>query len=468
MKKLRHYKHPRVSAEYIDCPLCLTFDQYSLCSHKCLYCFSTALRSTNPSFSHELRQIDHKKIAKLFRRDTSELKSKWERALYECFFKRKQVLHWGGLNDPFCGIERRRKIGLKVIKAAIKTNYPVSFCTKGNVAKLKDHMEVFSDASSQANFMFHFTITVNDDKMAREIEPGAPSPTERLRSIEKLSNMGYVVGLRFRPFIPGISERGFEKLLNRARDAGIKSINFGFYNLYSASTEDPTLGKFSKKMSKYSPVDVCEYFNKLSIEKGVICKTLNRNMKEFYFRKVYDFCIKNKIIFACKDNDFRELNHSECCCGLPDKKLAKYLGIKVNKGFFNWQPYQVGSLIIRLRKAFWEAGGKKEIRVTLDEAIPRNDYTKFMQMSLFGKTSLSTIGMGTLNERVFTLRDEFTKKWNSTTPYYFYSGKMEPCDVDLEGNLIYRYVPSDYEFRWIEDGIDLAKFPLSTLGKLGE
>ena len=40
----KYYASPRISGEFLDCSMPMTFDQYSNCGYNCLYCFSTFQR----------------------------------------------------------------------------------------------------------------------------------------------------------------------------------------------------------------------------------------------------------------------------------------------------------------------------------------------------------------------------------------------------------------------------------------
>ena len=49
------------------------------------------------------------------------------RRYYEAFYKKKFLLHWGGLADPFCNFEKSNRKGYKLLKALGEENYPTLF-----------------------------------------------------------------------------------------------------------------------------------------------------------------------------------------------------------------------------------------------------------------------------------------------------------------------------------------------------
>ena len=90
------YTSPRISSEIADCSMCLTFDQYSYCSLGCLYCFAYFFKSNNPAMKEGigLKQI---KLSTLISTMQGTETNKTLKAYYEHFYKKKFVLHWGGV-----------------------------------------------------------------------------------------------------------------------------------------------------------------------------------------------------------------------------------------------------------------------------------------------------------------------------------------------------------------------------------
>jgi DNA repair photolyase len=58
--------------------------------------------------------------------------------------------------------------------------------------------------------------------MARLMEPGAPSPTQRLEAIRELSRAGIEVGVGVAPIIPGLNDGQIAEILKRAHAAGAR------------------------------------------------------------------------------------------------------------------------------------------------------------------------------------------------------------------------------------------------------
>ncbi|KSW12251.1 DNA photolyase [Pyrodictium occultum] len=67
-------------------------------------------------------------------------------------------------------------------------------------------------------------ITITTLRYAHMLEPGAPSPDERLRFAAELARRGVSVTLFLRPIVPGVTDRELEDIIRRAREAGIRTM----------------------------------------------------------------------------------------------------------------------------------------------------------------------------------------------------------------------------------------------------
>jgi DNA repair photolyase len=79
-----------------------------------------------------------------------------------------------------------------------------------------------------------FTITTLDDKLARLLEPGAPSPSQRLATLEKLARAGIRTWVFVAPVLPGITDDlgDLKAITKAARMAGAQEVDFDPLNFY--------------------------------------------------------------------------------------------------------------------------------------------------------------------------------------------------------------------------------------------
>ncbi len=191
------YQSPRVSSETMDCSLPMTFDHLSLCSLKCQFCFSFYSKSNNAMLAEgssrrvpvNLRSADMPKM--MLTMQGKDITDKRSQSLYNNFYKKKFILHWGGLADPFCNFEAYNMVGYPFINFLGEMNYPTLFSFKGSAILKKEYIQLFEKYSSQKNFAFQISMVTFDNEKSKNVEVGVPSPTVRLKIMKMLSQMGY-------------------------------------------------------------------------------------------------------------------------------------------------------------------------------------------------------------------------------------------------------------------------------------
>lgn len=446
-EKAFSYSSPRISSEFMDCSLPMTFDHYSYCSLGCVYCFAAMQKANNPSFSSNLHAVNYKSLIAAIK---GEPTSSRFRTLHQHFFSKRFVLHWGGLADPFCNFEKENKIGYKIIKAIAEEKYPTLFSFKGSAMFRPNFEKLFSKYAHQKNFAFQASIIAPSDKMSRKIEIGVPVTSQRIKALKYLSDMGYYTILRLRPFIIGISDDGLDDLLYQAKDAGIQAVSMEFVAIDVRNSKN--LSKRYKWMGELiGTTDFLKYFKALSPPERGGYMRLNRLVKERFVKQIYKFCIDNDILFACSDPDYKELNMSGSCCGMPDD-------YKENKEMENWSRSQLSFHLKEARKQYHLKG--KIMTFKFDKVFnPRQD--TYLKESGFGSDHVG-VSIKTASERLgLTFLEMAKNTWNNLkspgNPQNYFHGKMLPFRIDEKGNYVYIYKPSEYEERWAKEGIDLTK-----------
>lgn len=440
------YGSPRISSEIMDCSMPMTFDHLSYCSLGCLYCFAYFFKSNNPAMtSHELKSVDIPKLIKALEGKPVDARG---RLMYEHFYSRRFLLHWGGLADPFCYFEEANKAGLPLLQALGRLNYPTLFSFKGATIFNRRYCRVFEKYAEQRNFAFQISIITGDDKLAHDIEIGVPSPTKRLEAIKMLSDMGYWTILRLRPFTIGVSDQGLGDLLHRALEAGIKGVSMEFFAMDArANVGMKTRYDWISKLIGVK--DLMAYYKALSPRERGGYMRLNRLVKEAHVRQVYEFCAEHGLVFGCSDPDFKELNTSGSCCAMPDRYPA-------NPGLENWTRNQLTYHLKEARRTYHRTGGCVDLHFS--QVYGEESYLDNIQLV---NDHVAVTGMMNAERYSHTYRTIIQAHWNNlrspANPRNYFHGKVMPMGLDEEGNLIFRYVPTEYEARWKEDGLDLTR-----------
>lgn len=394
--------------------------------------------------THELKQVNVKGLLKKMNGESPN------DAMYQHFYKRKFLLHWGGLADPFCSFEKTNGTGLELIKGLGKLNYPTLFSFKGPTILEKNYLKCFEKYQKQSNFAFQASIITRDDDMAKRVEIGVPSPTKRLKALKELSDMGYWTILRLRPFIMGISDVGLEELLNDALAAGINGISCEFFAMDARAnigmkTRYDWLGQLT------GIKDMHDYYTVLSPKERGGYRRLNRLVKEPYIKKIYKFCIENNLVCGISDPDFKELNTSGSCCAMPDN-------FKKNPEMQNWTTSQLTYHLKEIRKTYHKTG--KLERLYFDK-VYNSDKETYLEEWRFANDHPCTVGMSQARVRSTNLKQITQRSWNNLrspgNPRNYFHGKVIPVDQDSTGNLVFEYAPHEYETQWKKEGIDLTK-----------
>lgn len=446
-QRATNYISPRISSEYMDCSMPMTFDHYSHCSLGCTYCFAYMFKTQNSSFSEKLHSINVKKMRQTLAGKPAD---KRQRSVYKHFYSKRFLLHWGGLADPFCNFEKINGVGYEIVKALAEHKYPTLFSFKGSAIFRPKFVQLFDDYKKNKNFAFQVSIIAPSDKISKQIEIGVPVTSRRIDAIKMLHDMGYWTILRLRPFIIGITDDGLSELLERCREAGINGVSMEFVAIDQRC--NAALIRRYKWLGKLiGTKNIMKYFTELSPKERGGYMRLNRLVKEPFVKKVYQFCVKHKLVFACSDPDFKELNMSGSCCGMPDNFPA-------NRELENWTKNQLTYALKEARRRYHSDG--RLIRFKFHKIFKEEE-----------DTYLSSVGMGQDHPGVAGTTASFRKNitylkiarnaWNNlrspANPRNYFHGKMMPILKDDRENLVFQYAPSEYEERWKEEGIDLSK-----------
>ena len=152
------------------------------CSHDCKYCYAKSLldfrglwNPQNPSIA-DIEKIK-RKIAKLP--------------------KDIPAIRLGGMTDCFQPIEKNHRITYETIKALNENQIPYLIVTKSAMVADDEYIEILNKDLAH----IQITITTTDDALSNTYEKASP-PSQRIKAIEKLQNLGFDVSVRLSPYIP--------------------------------------------------------------------------------------------------------------------------------------------------------------------------------------------------------------------------------------------------------------------------
>src|SRR3990167_665266 len=423
------YMSPRISTEVPDCGFPMTVDAYSLCAYDCSYCFASMIKISHNMAgkdfnARKVRAIDLAKLERMLSGKPNN--NLYEQELYNGFIRYKIPFHWGGLTDPFDRYEQQLGVGLSMLALLKQYNYPTFICFKGDALMHPEYQMVIQDAT---NFVFQMSIAGLDDHMGRLIDKGAPAISRRLEIMRMLSEMGKRVYWRFRPFVLGWSDLHMDELFDKVNEACLgkcEAVSIEWMAL--SGMADANLKALYDDMSKHLGYDVQEYWRRMSRSTDSY-RRCNEEVKRPHFLKAWGLARQYGMSFAVSDPHFKELNDSCNCCGVPktDPILGSYtIG------------QQTEAILIAKRKG-WVAWG--DMAQAMDWAA---NFKKVGDHINFGS------GRAHNKHKAMSVKDWLHMLWNSPenadSPYRYFWGKLLPQkDLDVNGDIVYDYVRSDYE-----------------------
>jgi hypothetical protein len=283
--------------------------------------------------------------------------------------------------------------------------------------------------------------------------------------------MGYYTILRLRPFIVGITDRTLDTILLKIKENKINAISVEFYSM-DLRCSSKVYERNNKEFSKYIGMDYYQFYKSISktTNRGTYLR-LNRDLKEFYIRKIYDFCINNNIHLAVSDPDFKELNMSGSCCGLPDYNQNN----KWDKVISNYSRLQATEMLTRMRREFWKINtvddvlnnNIKDVEFTFDDFMNLdstmsdfwNDKSNSGSFLSVHERRLSMGKRRSSNLKLFVLENFWNELKDSNCLVNYFDYKIIPLRKDNNGFIIYKYNVMPYEILWqTKYGYDLKKF----------
>jgi DNA repair photolyase len=193
----------------------ISFDRsinpYRGCEHGCIYCFARpthAYLGLSPGQDFESRLLAKPSAARL-------LNEELRKPNYQV-----RTMALGTNTDPYQPIDENYQITRQILGVLRDFRHPVGIVTKSNRV-LRD-IDILSEMASMGLARVALSVTTLDRKLARSMEPRAPTPERRIEAIAKLSEAGIPTTVMAAPMIPALNDHEMEKILETARGAGAK------------------------------------------------------------------------------------------------------------------------------------------------------------------------------------------------------------------------------------------------------
>ena len=217
-----------------------SINPYNGCGFGCIYCDSRSERYHLPeNFSSEISAKEN--AAALLDRRFSNTR----RLLPD-------PVCMSGTTDPYQKAEVSFGITRSCLEVFAKHSFPLHLVTKSTL--VRRDAQLLNEIGRKSWCSVSFTITSPRKEIARIIEPGAPAPQARFKTLELLKQQSNLqVGINLMPIIPFFTDdkSHLKRLVQMAADSGSDYILFA-----GLSLRDKQKKYFLKNLFQYSP-DVC-------------------------------------------------------------------------------------------------------------------------------------------------------------------------------------------------------------------
>ncbi len=182
---------------------------YRGCYHGCAYCYA---RPTHEYLSFGAGTDFDRKI--VVKPDAA--------ALLRQAFERKswhgERIIFSGVTDCYQPLEASLRLTRACLEVCLAYRNPVGIITKAPL--IERDLALLVELDRVASVSVSVSIPFWDPERARAIEPWVATPHRRMRTIEKLAQVGLRVGVNVAPIIPGLNDQEMPRVLEAAKAAG--------------------------------------------------------------------------------------------------------------------------------------------------------------------------------------------------------------------------------------------------------
>jgi len=267
------------------------FDVYSGCTHNCLYC----LYRKNPSFGSYASV------------KSEDFLSKIENELDEICSESSSpgIFYMGATSDIYQPLEKDLNLTRDVIKLFLKRRLPLVLGTKSTLI-LKD-LDILSQMASKELIEVSITLITLDEKLAKIIEPNAPSVENRLNLISNLTEANIPVSIHVAPFIPKhFTDSDLRNFIVKLRDVGavgMYSCILGIRKSYAS--------EFFNAISKYDTKFSNELRKMYIIKDNDSAKSPWSNLVYKEMKQLSKICQEENFEFYCEHIPVLDTNSRE-------------------------------------------------------------------------------------------------------------------------------------------------------------
>jgi len=209
-----------------------------------------------------------------------------------------EIVSISNSSDPYPKLEAETALTRTCLGILSTHNCRIQIITKSNLV-VRD-----VDLLKKVPSMVALTITTDDDTIAGIIEPSAPRPSERMKTVEALIKFGLPTAVRIDPIIPYVNDNP-ERLVRYLSSLGVKHITSSTYKVRADNWR-----RFSTTMP-----EIADKLRELYFEKGERIADylyLPRQLRLRLMENVRGLAEKNGLKFGTCREGLSHLNTGTC------------------------------------------------------------------------------------------------------------------------------------------------------------
>jgi DNA repair photolyase len=270
-----------------------TLNPYAGCSMACIYCYT---RGSKYGGDYGIEVAAKSNAVPVLKK---QLKNSIRR-------KERGIIIVGSAADPYPSVEKDLKLTREILGIIKRFKFSIHILTKSELI-LRD-MDILNEIKEIAilpdiladkldnGVIISFSFSTLNEKLARIIEPGAPSPIERLEIMKRYSDAGFKTGIINMPILPFLtdSEEDIKFMVKTAKKYGAHYVLYAGLTLYGDAPDDCKTLYFNFLKENYP--DLVSKYEKLFKGSNALSKQYQRNIAVKYDEISDKYGIKNSII----------------------------------------------------------------------------------------------------------------------------------------------------------------------------
>ncbi len=203
-------------------PFAWSINPYRGCSHGCPFCYA---RRTHWFLDEDgLDQWSTKIFAKVNAPEV--LRREFARASW-----RRETVALGTATDPYQAVEGRYRLTRQILESFVQVRNPVGIVTRSPL--IRRDVDLLAELARTTDVTVCLSVVTVDASIARNIEPHAAPPMQRLRTVRVLVDAGIRCGVLVAPILPGLTDSpgSLKAVVAAAADHGARFIGHNVLHL---------------------------------------------------------------------------------------------------------------------------------------------------------------------------------------------------------------------------------------------